>query len=231
MRLQGVDAVLLTEGCLKMSREYVLDEVLLKIDRYFARLQERTGRGDKWTARCSDGREAVYEIEGVKPLRDWQDDLDDLLLDIWSIRNYLAKERGEEEGACGKKILGFVDPYVAGGPLTPGMALGLAFDLANRRKHPVPDPKKSHSKAFPGLSWVKFSLPQRALDRLSFGKEKVTVSVGDADLVRYRVDVLDQNGNRIADAEEVARLAMEQWKRVFAQLLPHDADSAGGSGK
>ena len=164
-------------------------------------IADQGGTRFEWSAQASTGAEVRYEVCGIKPFQDFQHQTANLLIWTWSLKDYL-KSLFKDHG---------VDAQLVEDAVNTSRELSICADLANRSKHP--DPNRSRSGRFPKLGKVGFDIPQNALRSIALAaSNEYSIAVEQPELVRYRAPVLDQSGNKIADAIEICTRALDQWR-------------------
>lgn len=120
-----------------------LENIFDRAKRIRSRLDIKDGTGTNWSHTFEDNETHEYEINGVKPPEDIQDDIESAFVWLWSLKDYVKKysvKEGFSSGWVETKINS--DHYLC-----------ICADIANSVKHGGLD-KKSRSNKRPRLGSV-----------------------------------------------------------------------------
>ena len=184
-----------------------LENIFDRAKRIRSRLDIKDGTGTNWSHTFEDNETHEYEINGVKPPEDIQDDIESAFVWLWSLKDYVKKysvKKGFSSGWVETKINS--DHYLC-----------ICADIANSVKHGGLD-KKSRSNKRPRLGSVTYNVPQQAMERLTFYAFKVVTDIKDPDLVNLKMDVIDENDNRIGDAFKFLDYGIKSWNKIIDEV-------------
>lgn len=163
-----------------------------RLSRLVAATKQNAGNGTSWQFTFPNRETHTYSIRGLKSYAEAEDSIGNLLIWIWSAKDYL-KQRALALGGDGQLVEKFVDA---------DSTLPICADLANRLKHGGLN--RSRSGLYPILGKVSFNAPQAAIGKLVFGALEVEVQIADPSQVEFFFPVFDDKGNVIGDASEYA---------------------------
>jgi hypothetical protein len=193
-----------------------LTELRKRIDRLLTRLSVKDGPGFSQSHTLANGETHHYQINGVKSLAEFEDDLLSTFVWVWSMKDYFKTAASN----CGRERRHIEDIVNSRLPLQ------LVADIANRAKHG--SLTESRSGHFAVLGSVSMSIPQQAMACISFEAFNVTTDVADPSLVTFEVDVLSQTGIRLGSAGNVLKDSMDAWEEEAAPYVieahPGDQD-------
>ncbi len=133
-------------------------------------------------------RDPSIRIRGLKSHAEAEDSAFNLIIWIWNAKDHL-KRRAEASGQDTQ----MVEDAVNADPVLP-----ICADLANHLKHG--ELKRSRSGLYPRLGPVSFEAPQGAVGSLIFRTFEVEAMIADANLVEFRLPIIDQTGAELGDA-------------------------------
>jgi hypothetical protein len=183
-----------------------IDALFRRMDRLSASLQVKNGAGSEWDATDADGQTHSYRIRNVRPIDEIEDDIANLFLWVWNLKDYL-KELSSKRGKNAQWIEQLVnqDPH-----------LPICADIANRLKHGVL--KTSRSDRFPQLQRAGYNVSVEAIGSITIGILQVEVDIADPNFIDIVMGVEDRNGELIGDAFAYLRGAIDTWESAFEQL-------------
>jgi len=171
-----------------------------RIKRIKDRLKIKDGIGTNWQYSFNDGEIHKYTLKGVKPPEEIEDDISNVFLWLWSLKDYLAKYLGCKE---------WIELQV-----NSNKYLSICADLANILKHGELD-KKSRSGKNPILGKLKYKIPQAAVKELSIGASSIDIDVSKAHIVVLEMPIFDEKGNVIGDAFEYIDQCLTAWDSIL----------------
>jgi hypothetical protein len=184
-----------------MTRREII-ELFERLARLSNGAKETKGEASTWTYTFPDGETHSYILTGLKSHVEIDDAVKSLLLWIWSAKDYL-KICAEDHGKTGRSVEETIDDYPN---------LQICADLANRLKHLKLE--WSRTGLFPYLGKLRCSIPQEAINSITFRAFEVETEVADPNLVTVTLPVFDQNGNELGDAFEYARKAITDLEKI-----------------
>ncbi|MFH1027624.1 MAG: hypothetical protein V1791_06450 [Pseudomonadota bacterium] len=132
--------------------------------------------------------------------------MSNLLIWIWNSKDYL-KERLLAQGLDPQRVEQFINE---------NHHLSVCGDLANQLKHGRV--KKSRSGRFPRLDAVGFTIPQSAVQTLTFRAFEVDVDVGNPDDVEFRIPIIDSKGVVLGEAFEYISAAISGLETLWDNI-------------
>jgi hypothetical protein len=151
-----------------------------------------------------DGSDGTTKIRGIKSPEQLEDELLNLFIWIWSMKDYLKE-------LCRNRS---VDPQEIERIANSEDALMIAADIANRAKHG--ELRNSRSGDFARLENVGYAIDQSAVESIAFRPREVEVTVAIPDDAELRGTVEFDFGKPGRDAFEVADQAIIAWEiRAF----------------
>ena len=148
-----------------------------------------------------------FNAEGVKSPEQIEDDFLSLFVWVWSLKDYI-KSAFIAHGLQGE----IVEHEVNSCP-----ALTYVADIANRTKHGTLN--KSRSGQHAELVDVGFTVPQSAIQRITFAGPNLTLEVSTPEQVEIHAWVVTKSGVR-TEALDILTQAMNCWE---GKLLPQIA--------
>ena len=181
-------------------------ELFERLGRLVAATKQKAGDGSAWGYTFADGETHRYVIRGLKSHAEAEDSTFNLIIWIWNAKDHL-KRRAEASGQDTQ----MVEDAVNADPVLP-----ICADLANHLKHG--ELKRSRSGLYPRLGPVSFEAPQGAVGSLIFRAFEVEVMIADANLVEFRLPIIDQTGAELGDAFECAARGLAALERLKARI-------------
>jgi hypothetical protein len=176
-----------------------LESLRARIRRLEAAVRQPAGSGFEEVFSAKDGSGYTVGFTGVKSPAQLEDDLLNLFIWIWSLKDYL-KEAYLRQGFEPREVEELVNRT---------QALQYVSDVANRAKHARPS--DSRSGEFAELVEVGLEVPQTALSRLSVEAFSVGVEVAQPHEVKLCATVKLKNGDGF-DAFSVLSEAVAAWE-------------------
>jgi hypothetical protein len=183
-----------------------LGELVSRIRRAMTRVDQRSGIGATWQVEIPDFGTQKYTLNGVKDFAEMKDDIANLTIWIWSLKDYL-KEWATENGHDPQMIEAFVNQ---------NPELCLCADLANTFKHGSLD--RQRSTAFSRIGDLQYTLQHDAGETITLLPYEVVVDVPRADKVEVTLPLLDDQDNEIGEACSVLDSSMKLWERLMASI-------------
>lgn len=177
-----------------------LHEAFARLQRLSKKIEERAGPGFVDVYVAGDGQIHSHEVTGVKSLAEFEDELLNVIVWTWSVKDYLK----EAARFCGN------NPSEIEALANESEVLGLISDLANRIKHGKLE--KSRSGRFAKLGSISMSIPQSAVGKITVGANRVSTDVADPDKIEFHAPVLSQDGEVLAEAGECVVEAIRVWE-------------------
>jgi hypothetical protein len=184
-----------------------VEKILEKFKRIRKRLEAKDGGGTSWSYAFENNEIHEYDITGVRPHEDIQDDIEDAFVWLWSLKDYVKKysiKAGRNSQWVEDKVN--LDTY-----------LSVCADIANSLKHGGLD-KHRRSMKDPRLGNVEYSIPQKAISAFTIYSSKVVTNVKNPTLVELKMDIVDKFENRIGDAFEYLDYAVKAWERIINEV-------------
>ncbi|WP_442510776.1 hypothetical protein SH528x_002419 [Novipirellula sp. SH528] len=151
-----------------------------------------------------DGSDGVTKIRGIKSPEQLEDELLNLFIWIWSMKDYLKE-------LCRNRS---VDPQGIERIVNTVDALMIAADIANRAKHG--ELRNSRTGDFARLENVGYTIDRSAVESIAFRPREVELTVAIPDDAELRGSVEFDSGKTGRDAFEVAEEAIIAWEtRAF----------------
>ena len=175
------------------------------------KLQERVARAsaavskkdaEGFTQALNSQTEEKLVVQGMKSPDQPEDELLNLCVWIWSMKDYL-KTLAVANGHTKQDIEEIVNN---------NDDLAIVGDIANRAKHGTLE--KTRSGDYAKLSNVGYSINQTAIDSISFGESEITLDVGKPEDAKFHASIEFESGNRdsIDDAFPVVANALTAWE-------------------
>ncbi|WP_374972512.1 hypothetical protein [Spongiibacter marinus] len=177
-----------------------LHEAFARIRRLSAKIGEQSGPGFVDVYLNDDDQMHTYEVLGVKSLVEFEDELLNAIVWVWSAKDYLK----EVAKSCGN------DPKDIEKLVNESKVLMFIADLANRSKHG--NLRKSRSGKFAKLGQVSMSIPKSAIGTLTVVESHVSTVIAAPEEIEYRAPVESENGEYLADAGECLIEAIKIWE-------------------
>jgi len=165
-----------------------------------------SGSGCSWSYTFPDGETHRYIIKGLKSPEQLETEILSLAIWLWNLKDHL-KERSVTLGKDPQEV----ELYVSG-----DNSLSLCADVANLAKHGKLN--RSRSGHWPRLGKLHYSVPQEAMQRLTFRAFEVETDVARPELVELRLPILDSGGLEISEALLLLSRALNSWERFNERL-------------
>ncbi|WP_419307247.1 hypothetical protein J8402_12280 [Chromohalobacter israelensis] len=178
-----------------------LREVQERIDRALAAVSVCAGKDWSQSYTFESGEPHEYRLRGIKSLVQFEDELLNAFVWIWSMKDYL-----KEEAARSGKIPEEIERIASA-----TTALKLVSDIANGAKHGSLN--KSRSGSFASLGNIGVSIPQEAIGSIKFGAFDVLSDIKRPELAEFRADVCSHDGKVLGGAISVLQEAIGAWER------------------
>ena len=149
-----------------------------------------------------DGVKHRYEVLGVLPFEEVEDDISTLIVWIWCLKDHIEKQI-KVMGRSVDVVRAFVRKQEA---------IQICADLANREKHGGSSlcPWTNYD---PRLDRLRFSVPQAGIASITINATSSVIDVSRPELVRLARDVLADDGRVIGEAIAIAAEALSAWGR------------------
>ena len=147
-----------------------------------------------------NGSSTHLEMIGIKAPELLEDELLNLFIWIWSMKDYL-KTLCETLGIAGSRIEQLANIE---------RSLSIAADIANRAKHGVL--RKSRSGDFAKLQNVRISIPHSAFASIAFHRPTVRITVNIPDDAELFAEIGFDSGLAPIDAFQTASQAFTAWQ-------------------
>lgn len=173
-----------------------------RLGRLVAVTAQRAGGGTTWDYTFPDGKTHRYVISGLKSHAEAEDSAFNLLIWIWSSKNYL-KRRAK---ALGK------NPRMVEQDFNSDPHLSICKKLANDLKHG--GLTQSRSQKHPRLGKLMFKVPLEALSSLTFQAFEVQAEIANPDAVEFYLPIVDQAGKEIGDVFDYAARGLAALEKL-----------------
>jgi hypothetical protein len=160
----------------------------------------KANMGFSRSQRQFDGSVTEIEIVGIKAPEQLEDELLNLFIWLWNMKDYL-KALCPSCGIASNRI-----EHIANAE----RCLTITADIANRAKHG--GLRESRSEDFARLQHVGFSVPMSALSSIAFEKPAVRIVVGIPDNSEMYAEIGFDSGADPVDAFLTASQALEAWQ-------------------
>jgi len=173
------------------------------------RLEVKDGDGTSWSCTFENGETHSYELNGIKPFEEFQDDIESAFVWLWSLKEYVKKYSTEK---------GYFPKWVES-KINDNLNLCICLDIANSVKHSGLDSKKpNRTKLYPVLGKLNYTIPHTSMEKITVYAFKVVTDISDPTLVSFKMDVCDSNGKRIGDAFEYLDHGIKAWEVIINQI-------------
>jgi len=183
-----------------------LNELFERVQRLSVKLEDKNGDQFQWDAILSDGTEVTYVVKNLKNLNDLQDEISNLFIWTWNIKDYL-KEFIKKQGLCKFDIERMVNRCES---------LSVCADLANRLKHG--NLSKSRSGHFPRLGKMKLEAGQEAFSSIAFREKEVEFDFSNPQLVKFSVPVISKTNKFLGDGFNFVFKSIDRWEEYFEEI-------------
>jgi hypothetical protein len=170
-----------------------------RIHRTQLAVHQSAASGHEQTHTLEDGTTHQYNFNGMKSPEQLQDELLALFVWVWSLKDYLKEVYKAKN--C--------DPRLVEEVVNQCLALQYVADVANRAKHGVL--RESRSGKFAELVDVGFTIPQKAISKISVRAFSVGVDVAKPEEVNLHA-FIKTNGAKPIDAFATLTEAMNAWE-------------------
>gem|GEM_PF-961241 len=171
-----------------------------RVQRSHDAVYRKANSGFVQTLNHSDGSSTHLEMTGIKAPELLEDELLNLFIWIWSMKDYL-KTLCETLGIAGSRIEQIANVE---------RSLSIAADIANRAKHGVL--RESRSGDFAKLQNVRISIPQSALASIAFHKPTVRIALNIPDDAELFAEIGFDSALAPVDAFQTASHAFAAWQ-------------------
>jgi len=171
-----------------------------RVQRSHDAVYSKASSGFVQSHKLPDGSSTHIEVVGIKPPEQLEDELLNLFIWLWSMKDYL-KTLCATRGIAGNRI-----EHIA----NVERSLSIAADIANRAKHGVL--RESRSGDFAKLQNVRISIPQSAVASIAFGKPAVRITVAIPDDAEFFAEIGFDSGIAPVDAFQTASQAFIAWQ-------------------
>lgn len=169
-------------------------------------LDQKAGPGAAWQVQVPDVPPHTVSIGAVKQPEIIEDDVAQLLIWCWSLKDYL-KELAVAAGSQGKLVESFVDEHPE---------LQLIADLANREKHGRIE--RSRSGFFPFMRRPSYHVDGKNVAQLGLVQDGVHIDPVDPEAVKVTIPILSEGGEVLGEALALLHAAFGLWEELFAGL-------------
>ncbi|MFO1221104.1 MAG: hypothetical protein U1E89_22300 [Burkholderiaceae bacterium] len=178
-------------------------ELQQRVHRCTELVHKKTGGGSEATY-VIGGVDHVVRISGAKSTEQLKDEILNLYVWIWSIKDHL-KELCRRRGVDPQRIERIADSEPS---------LTIAADIANQAKHG--ELKSSRSGRFPRLSVVGLEFPGASIQHISAEAQRVEVNIGLPESAIIHAQISFTDGTPTLDALINAEQAIHAWQtRAF----------------
>jgi hypothetical protein len=183
-----------------------VNELLERIRHIAVKTQMKVGQGTHWQAEVPGYGLQTYKITGMKSAHELEDDVANLCVWVWSMKDYLKR----------------LAPLVGRGPsyvehfINAEPNLLVCGDLANSVKHAGLD--RSRSGRCLRMGRLRYTIPQSAVSALTFRQNEVQIDVANATAVEITVPVLDPAGNEAGEVLSFLRKGVAAWERLLHEF-------------
>lgn len=189
-----------------------LAELYARIGRIRKRLNINAGSGFSSSAEVEGGKQH-YHILGIKNPVDRKDEILNLMVWVWSMKDHLIKKM-EMSG-----IAKVQSKLAVEGEILRCFELQICMDVANSEKHSGLD-RKSWSGLHPEIQAGGFVAPQESLRKITLDENGITLDVDKPELVRFPANVHDSQGCYLGDALEILDVAISRWESFIKKNIP-----------
>jgi hypothetical protein len=183
-----------------------LESIRSRIRRTEAVARQAAATGFVQTHKLEDDTIHEYSVSGIKSPEQLEDDLLNLFVWTWSLKDYL------KEVYTAKKL----EPRHVETVVNQSLALQYVADIANRAKHGVL--RQSRSGKFAQLVGVGFTVPQTAIARISVGAFSVGIDVAKPNEVELHAFVKPNDGQAV-DAFAILAEAIGVWEELIIKPI------------
>ena len=67
----------------------VPQKIVSRIKRIRTRVDVKSGEGTEWAVKFPDGETHEYAINGIKPFEEFEDDIENIFVWLWSLKDYV----------------------------------------------------------------------------------------------------------------------------------------------
>jgi hypothetical protein len=166
----------------------------------------KASAGFSQTNQNPDGTSTHIEVAGLKSPETLEDELLNLFVWVWSMKDYL-KTLCQDRGITGQKIENIANT---------NRSLSITADVANRAKHG--QLTQSRSGDFARLQNVSVSIPQSAIASIAFEKQSVVIAVGIPENAELFAEIGFDSGLAPVDAFPIAVQALSAWETLAFPL-------------
>lgn len=182
-----------------------LNQLIERIQRSIKRVNEKNGAGIRWEVNIPDFGVQKYLLEGIKDTNQVNDDVANLSVWIWSLKDHLK----EFFKSIGK------DPRVVERYIDSDQNLKICMDIANSYKHF--HLKYDRSNQFGKLGEVRYLLPQHSIGELTYYEKEVKVEISHPEQIEVFLPVQDKNSREIGDAINYLFNGMRAWENFMIE--------------
>jgi len=168
---------------------------------------QRNGDTFAWQYNFKNGETHQYIVRGLKSPKEIEDSVCNLLIWIWSARDYL-KHRAVSVGK---------NPQHVEDILRKNEYLCVCADLANTLKHGIRE-KSNLSNLQPRLGEGRFEIPQSALKSLVFRASEVEIQVAEPNLAEFSQPVLDHRDKPIGDVSDYIKNGIATLEKIRNEI-------------
>ena len=183
------------------------EKLSARIERLMKDARKKSGEHQAWDAVTSDGRPVKYEVRGIRSLDELEDTVATLFLWVWSYRDFLVNQAvtgGHSENSVHDRI--YQEPDMR-----------LCADIANTLKHEVLNRPRTAFR--PILGNAVAELPQASVKAIHVYDGGVRTDVGDPTLVQFRVPVLSETGQEVAEGLDLLDRVLGLWSIIADEFI------------
>ena len=171
-----------------------------RVERSHDSVYSKASSGFVQSHKRPDGSSSHIEVVGIKPPEQLEDELLNLFIWLWSMKDYL-KTLCATRGIAGNRI-----EHIA----NVERSLSIAADIANRAKHGVL--RESRRGHFAKLQNVGISIPLAALASIAFHKPTIKFTVNIPENAELFAEIGFDSGLAPIDAFQTASQALSSWQ-------------------
>ncbi|HEX3035264.1 MAG TPA: hypothetical protein VHT73_09040 [Thermodesulfobacteriota bacterium] len=177
-----------------------------QVSRLSSRVKTIKGEGAMWSYKFPDGSETRYILNEMKLPEELEDDIANVFIWLWNMKNYLKKAL-THKCADSNKIESKVNS---------DSKLAICADIANLLKHGKLT--KTRSGLFPKLGSLSYMVPQQSMKKITFRGNEVEFDYKDFENIEVKMSVVDSSGNKVGDAFEIINHTLNEWEQELKSI-------------
>lgn len=204
----------------KLSAQECMEEktkrLLARINRLLGQIQIRDGSDFIHPAKYITGEIGTFTIRGLKSYEEYDDEISELAVWIWSLKDHL-KELAGEKGIAKKKLEEVVNN---------DKNLQICADLANTEKHGKL--KESRSGLYAQYGGFSITLMEKGICNINtmllLGEkgENIIIEPVDHNKIQIYFEITDKDGNLLGEAFEILNKALEKWEEIYDKIQKNE---------